>query len=399
MKGKGSNACGTGGIPCAVCTGSETCKFYLCLGCLSDADCGGETPICDYATGSCVACLSGADCPDCKICLEHACVTVEWSNVTTFGSGPGSTSNQFNAPNGLALSSDDLEVYVSDALNFRIAVWSRPDTTSTSWTPLTTFGSSSDFGLPDGVAISSDKLTAFVPGNVGYVTAWSRPGTTGSDATAWSLQTTIGTASIDNPAADQFNSPRNVFVSPDMLTIYVPDNGLQRISVWSRPGITGSDATAWTHQYNFGDTGTDPSDLIGPEDIILSADGLTAWIGESRGRVSIWTRPDTTTDPSAWTYQMAFGQEESGPGQFEGLGQIAVSPDELTIWITDNTRVSVWSRPDATSSEWTAGTPIGREGSLPCELDLPAGVEVAADGVTIFIADHNNNRISVWKKD
>ncbi|MFM9106808.1 MAG: SMP-30/gluconolactonase/LRE family protein [Chloroflexota bacterium] len=402
-KGTATNACGVGGAACEVCTGEMTCKsvgiYRACLGCLSDQDCPSAKPVCDTNTMICSQCMESSHCPDCQVCLSNVCAAPSWTALSTFGSGPGSATAKFNGPNGLALSSDGLEVYVSDALNFRIDLWTRPNTSSSTWTALTTFGSSSDFGLPDGVAISSDKLTAFVVGGTGNVVVFTRPGTTGSDATNWTLQTTIGSFSTAQPVpADQFNTPRNLFVTSDMLTIYVADSSAQRISVWSRPDIT-TNATAWTHQYNFGDTGTEPAKLAGAEDIHVSVDGLTAWIGES-SRVSIWTRPDTTTDPSAWAYQTAFGEYGQDQGQFSGIGQIAVPSDGLTVLISDfsNNRVDIWTRPDATSTTWTAGTPFGSEGTSVCQFDGPAGVEISADGQRAYVSELNNNRISIWEK-
>jgi sugar lactone lactonase YvrE len=136
------------------------------------------------------------------------------------------------------------------------------------------------------------------------------------------------------------------------------------------------------------------------EDIVVSVDGLTAWVGESQNVVSVWTRPDTTTNASAWASQTTFGEYGSDLGQNSGLGQLAVTPDGLTVLVSDfgNSRVDIWTRTDTASTEWTAQTPFGGDGTADCQMKQPAGVSMSADGSGAFVADFGNNRITTWKK-
>lgn len=60
----------TDGLPCCPGAPSGACSAPLalcgptglCVACLSDADCGGATPVCDPVTSACAPCASAADC-------------------------------------------------------------------------------------------------------------------------------------------------------------------------------------------------------------------------------------------------------------------------------------------------------------------------------------------------
>ena len=61
-----SDACKTLNPSTPVCVtptdGSAASKIGMCVGCLSNADCGGVTPICNLTTNLCTACGSDTDC-------------------------------------------------------------------------------------------------------------------------------------------------------------------------------------------------------------------------------------------------------------------------------------------------------------------------------------------------
>ncbi|MFM9105106.1 MAG: hypothetical protein ACKOWF_00190, partial [Chloroflexota bacterium] len=71
----------------------------------------------------------------------------------------------------------------------------------------------------------------------------------------------------------------------------------------------------------------------------------------------------------------------------------------LTVWIADNgnQRISVWTRPDGASISWTNLTTFGSFGTGNDQFEEPSSVAVAANGRTLFVADYGNNRISVWR--
>jgi hypothetical protein len=64
---------------CTRCTASNNvCVFTsdtrlcdqagYCVGCMSDADCSGKTPRCDFSLNKCVACTASTDCPGAAQC-------------------------------------------------------------------------------------------------------------------------------------------------------------------------------------------------------------------------------------------------------------------------------------------------------------------------------------------
>ena len=79
----------------------------------------------------------------------------------------------------------------------------------------------------------------------------------------------------------------------------------------------------------------------------VSADGLRVWVSDSgNARISVWTRPDDSS--TAWSPQTTFGSYGTGPTQFGGTRGVAVSANELTVWVADtsgitNQRISVWT--------------------------------------------------------
>jgi DNA-binding beta-propeller fold protein YncE len=286
--------CATGGSGCTTdrdCTGAtDTCTGGTCT-CGGGAACAGGTPIC--SSGMCVACATDSDCSGVTpFCCVGSCAAVVWGNQTTFGS-QGFDPNQFYQPPGVALSGDGLTAAVADTGNHRISVWTRTTATGTDWTPQTTFGSdsyggsgSTEFDFPNAVALTGDGLTAVVADTNNYrISVWTRPGTTGGDATNWTNQTTFGDR--DGPGPGQFTNPAGVALSVDGLTVAVADPGNNRISVWTRTTATGTD---WTPQTTFGSQGSDPNQFSGPRGVALSVDGRTAVIADlNNNRISVWT--------------------------------------------------------------------------------------------------------------
>jgi sugar lactone lactonase YvrE len=99
----------------------------------------------------------------------------------------------------------------------------------------------------------------------------------------------------------------------------------------------------------------------------------------------------TTTGPS-WvsspTYVSAFGSEGSGPGQFQGVGGIGVSPLSGTLAVTDmvNNRIQEFTE---------AGTYIrqfGSKGSGNGQFSEPLAATYDSKG-NVWVADTGNNRI------
>lgn len=312
------------------------------------------------------------------------------ANQATFGA-TGSGQNELQSPYALEITTDELVVYVADFDNDRISVWSRPSATSPDWTNLTTFGDAGPDTLdgPAGVALSGNELQLYVTDYANNrVTIWSRPDT---DGQAWAFAGEFGAGGI---TLGQFDGPRSLALSADELTMYVADSNNGRISIWTRLNAS---TTAWTNVVTFGLEGTGPYELSQPMDLRLSADELTLYLADSGNfRVSIWARSDTSR--MDWNARAQFGAQGVGPDQFLLPSGVALAADELTIWVadTDNNRISVWSRPTTNAQTWTSLSTFGTEGIQPSDFDDPVQTRISADSSTLWVVDHLNNRISVW---
>jgi DNA-binding beta-propeller fold protein YncE len=275
---------------------------------------------------------------------------MDWTHETAFGS-QGSEPSQLLAPESVVASADGLIVFVADTGNSRMSVWTKRGATSSEWVNQTTFGDYGDaageFRSPTGVALSGNETTALVADAFNdRVSVWTRRSATSTDWTNqstfgsgpdWSDPDTIGSGADD---ANQFWSPAGVAVSADSLTALVADKLNDRISVWTR---NSGGRPKWTNQTAFGSDGSGRWELTFPEDVIVSRDGLTAWVADSdNDRISVWRRSNSkSTD---WAVEATFGSEGNGARQFRSPSGLAASGDGLTVWVADsnNSRISVW---------------------------------------------------------
>jgi sugar lactone lactonase YvrE len=272
------------------------------------------------------------------LCSAGTCGTGTWSYSAQFGTS-GSGNDNFTNPNGIFVAADALTAWIADTDNNRIAIWTRPDTASTTWSYSTQFGSygsgNDNFYSPNGVVVSADSLTAWVADvNNSRIAIWTRPDTA---STTWSYSTQFGTSGAGN---DNFNRPQGVFVSADTLTAWIADMNNNRIAVWTRPNTS---STTWSYSAQFGTSGSGNDNFTNPTGVVVSADSLTAWIADfGNDRISIWTRPNTAS--TTWSYSAQFGTDGNGNDNFNGPTSVFVSADSVTAWITDyeNDRLSVW---------------------------------------------------------
>ncbi|MFM9106912.1 MAG: NHL repeat-containing protein [Chloroflexota bacterium] len=351
--GSDAGARGTAGDACAACSGdTDTCTGGSCT-CGGGAACSGAAPYC--ASGACVECVSSNDCSGCKpYCSTQTGVcSGAFANQTKIaGDTSGSATDKFNEPSGMAISPDELTLWVADKYNYRISVWSRPDTgaNKNSWSNETTFGTqgstASDFNAPYDVAVTPDGLTALVADTDNHrISVWTRPDT-GANKTNWTNQTTFGGPNSGS-STSEFNTPTGVFVSADGLTLWVADKGNSRISVWTRPD-TGANKTAWANETTFGGAGSSADKFDQPTGVAVTANGLTVWVSDQlNNRVSVWTRPDTGANKKDWRNQATYGNGAGAASdQFLAPLGITVAQNGLTMWVSDyNYRVSQWGAP------------------------------------------------------
>lgn len=104
---------------------------------------------------------------------------------------------------------------------------------------------------------------------------------------------------------------------------------------------------------------------------------------------------------STWKSKQSIGSQGSGDNQLNGPNKVAITADGLELYVADasNHRIAIWNRNVPGSTEWMWSGSVGSEGSAADQLQFPAGHCLSANGLELFIADYNNNRISIWKRD
>jgi DNA-binding beta-propeller fold protein YncE len=403
IPGLDDRCCGQGACLNATCQCPEPLHSCdgVCRECCADSDCGDATPHC--CAGICRGCCENADCALGQRCQAKRCICDVLLCREAGGCCAGTVC----------------------------------DLDAARWSPQTTFGSGpgsgdDEFSGPFGVAIDADGRTVWVAerGNA-RISVWTYSGgrwanqtTFGSagsgpnefdtaiDVAAsadgqtvwvadiqnhrisvwhkqggvWSNQTTFGSGPGSEPS--QFKFPEGVAVSNNGKTVWVADSGNARISVWTESG------GSWSNQTTFGSKGSGPGEFSLPSDVAVSGDGRTAWVTDAGlDRVSIWTESG-----GVWSFQTTFGSTGSGPGRLDNPGYLHVSANGLTVWVSElnNNRVSVWKK---SGSDWVNETTFGSRGSDPNEFDAPNGVVASANGRTVWVADTGNQRISIWESD
>ena len=195
----------------------------------------------------------------------------------------------------------------------------------------------------------------------------------------WNHQTNFGSFGFD---PNEFLHPEGVAVTPNGQTAWVADSILEWVSVWTKSGAT------WTHAGTFGE-----GPLNNPSGVEVANDGNTAWVADTlNDRVSVWARSG-----SSWANTTNFGSEGAGTNQFVFPTDVAVSADGNTAWVADggNHRISIWTK---SGSTWSPQTAFGSEGSGPNQFNFPVGVAIAADEQTVWVAEGDGHRVSVWGK-
>lgn len=300
-----------------------------------------------------------------------------WHEVATIGS-LGSGADQFDSPRGIALSPDELELYVVDTVNDRISVWTRPDTTS-SWAANQTLGNGAgsalnQFETPLGISMADNGLSFYVAdSDNNRVVRWSRS----SLASQWAATETIGQGQGSGPA--QLWLPGAVVVSEDRQQLFIAEIQNARISQWATNGTD-----PWAHVTNFGSSGSSGNQFSMPLGVTLSADMLELYIADTgNNRVSVWTRATTGDTLSASTTLTGFSSPKG----------LVLSSDGLTLYVTDSgaNRVVAWARA-TTSGTWAPSATIASLG-----LNGPYGIALSANDRTLYVSDMFNNRVVVYR--
>jgi DNA-binding beta-propeller fold protein YncE len=118
-----------------------------------------------------------------------------------------------------------------------------------------------------------------------------------------------------------------------------------------------------------------------PSGVVFDAAGNLYVADQSRGK--IYKFESNTLSPLG-----AMGSPGSGPGQLGSPTNLAVSPDQSKLYVTEltNHRVSIFTLAGAFVASF------GSPGSAAGQFDHPFGIAVNAAG-EVFVADQVNNRI------
>jgi hypothetical protein len=400
-----NGVCIAEGVQClqdSECTGStDRCSNGICT-------CGGDPCSGICSSGVCLACSTSAECGEGLVCLEGQCGI--WTLVSTIGQYNSSSSDadSFDGPEDVILSSDKRTMFVADANNDRISIWTRANATSQNWNPSTfipeenaTAGSADDeLDDPQGLFLSSDDLILYIGDFANdRVVVWTRQ--TATD-TVWTFHSKFGGFGTNGSAPQDMESNQGIFVSPDNLRAYVSSSGTtnsnSRVMVWTRSSAT---ATDWAWAYNVpGDgTGIDgdgPAEFERTYDVDLIDNELTMYVTDiGNNRISVWTRT-SIANTNTWQHAYNFGTVGESSNQLSSPEAIAFSSDLLTTFVADqnNDRVAIWTRDSATSSDWTPALVLGPLSTSL--LENPSGINTPDGGRTLYVADASNQRIAVF---
>ena len=156
--------------------------------------------------------------------------STSWQLQTTFGTS-GSGPANLNEPAAVWASTDACTVWVADSKNDRISVWHRPDANGQEWSAQTVFGTggagAAQFDAPGGLSVTADGLEIYIADVANNrVSVWSR---SNAAKTTWTPKTTIGSFGTVQAS---LNNPRDAHVLPDGSGLWITDPGNHQVDVW-----------------------------------------------------------------------------------------------------------------------------------------------------------------------
>ncbi|HEX4114354.1 MAG TPA: RHS repeat-associated core domain-containing protein [Solirubrobacteraceae bacterium] len=296
---------------------------------------------------------------------------------TAFGSS-GSGNGQFQFPTlGAVTSSGDL--WVADSSLNRLQEF------NTKGEYVTQFGSSGtgdgQFKFPFGVAINKTTGDIYVADRENYrIQEFS---STGAFIRAFGYGVSDGTEKYEvctsSCRAGLMGSKASEFWEPDGIAIdssgnlWVVDEVNDRLEEINETG-------EYINEY--GSKGTGNGQLSEP--VAIAYDKGNLYVTEAiNDRVQEFS--------TEGVYVSKFGSEGTGNGQFEIPYAIAAGPTTNELYVTDreNNRVEIFT----TSGRFLSS--FGSKGKGNGDMESPTGV-VAATGETLYVSDHNNERIENW---
>jgi len=288
----------------------------------------------------------------------------------------GSGRGEFQSPRGIAIGDDGL-VYVADAGNHRVQVFSGDGGFEDSWGVRSLAeeesGRARGFNEPWDVAVGLD-------GYVYVADTWNhriqKLDSEGVPVAAWG---TFGEARPDDGAAGQglFYGPRGVAVSEAPAraagAVYVTDTGNKRVQVLE---VDGDFALQW------GGGGAAEGNLDEPVGIALGPDGDIYVADTWNRRIQVFDRAGAPL--RQWPIR---GWDSSIP---EEKPYLAVD-DEGHVYVTDPGRYRVL----VFDSQGNYLLSFGEYGTDSQSFSLPQGIAVAPDG-SVYVTDAHAHRVLIF---
>ncbi len=336
----------------------------------------------------------------------------------------------FLGSNAVAISPDGKNVYVASSQSDAIAIFKRkPKTGELSQRRGTAGcisakggGCATAVGLehPNSVAVSADGDNVYATSLISNaVTTFSRDPSTGALSQAGDGSGCIANAAIAGCTTGRaLDGPDVVVVSPDGNNVYVGAFFGNAVAVFARDPSTGAltqaaDATGCLVNAPT-DGCTTALALAAPEGMAISADGDNVYVATAvSNAVLVLTRDATTgaltqaTDGTGCIVNAPLAGCETGI-QLSGANAVAVSPDDMDVYVTSllSNSVTSFSRTTTTGQltqkSGTSGCAIYLLAvgcSLGRALSAPEGIAASPDGATVYAAAFGSGAVDVFNRD
>jgi hypothetical protein len=363
-----------------------------------------------------------------------------WNTLPT-GSGeaasfaigqPNLTSNTYNNGGVLATSlayphgiiSDGTKLYVSDANNSRVLIWSTMPTTSGQAADHVLgqqnfanaeYGGVTASNLQSPTSVFSDGTRLFVADRRNHrVLVWnSLPTSSGQPADFALGQPNLTSKTFNNGGRSGSTMFFPTAVYSDGTKLFVSDSLNYRVLIWnSMPTASGTSADLVLGQSDLTtDTGGGSSATQIGLPVGIAVCGTKLIVGDMyNNRVLIWNTVPTSTRQAA---NIALGQANltANTANAGGLSAnslnfptyVACSGTKLFVTDSGNQRVLVWNTIPTASGQaasFALGQPnmtsntINNGGISASTMSGPS--QVHSDGTRLIVADGNNNRVLVW---
>ncbi len=225
----------------------------------------------------------------------------------------------------------------------------------------------------------------------------------------WTEAQVDGSSSVDGLAGAYASA-----LSPDGLHLYVAGSADNAVALFERDPSTG--ALSFLHAYTSSDfTGRAVSSftgLGGPEDVLVSSDGLNLYVAAfSDNAVTVFSR-DPSDGSLALVEVEVNGQNDLGDtgGVVDGLDgptALALSPDGKFLYVAayHSSSVAVFERSAVDGSlsfveaEKDGVDDASDLGGVVDGLHMATDLVVSADGENLYVAGQGDNAVAVFERD